>query len=391
MSETAADTSNRLEGLFSYTQKGYWGAPWYPYWTLIVLTVVGGFFGLDHFWLRSPTTGILKLIINVFGLGIWYLYDILQIFSEKDSVMKYGLTAPVVGPLGIGAGMFTDNQPGVPVGKSPFRWLAYTALAFLPFGFELLVAGDWNGAFAKFMSSILFFLWPIAFIWTAYTVFQALFNPTSVWEKGTTRLFPFSYFMDPYGPSMLGPRDVKGGMGGGFFSSVLSIVQTFLPFVAPGVVPAVAAVGAATTATARTVEAAADTATGVIEALKEPVTQTVSIGTGLVKQLPAAAAAIPAITSQVGETLRAQTTPEAIAAAAIAASTAGKPMIGGGLLTKEGTYMEGGVGLGVLGILFAAGAWTGFSRLNKSSGLFSKQSDGTRRKWDDSPPKPHGL
>lgn len=385
MSETATDTANRLEGLFSYTRKGYWGAPWYPYWTLIVITVIGGFFGLDHFWLRSPTTGVLKLIVNVFGLGIWYLYDILQIFSEKDSVMNHGLTAPVVGPLGIGAGMFTDNQPGVAVGKSPFRWLAYTALAFLPFGFELLVAGDWNGAFAKFMSSILFFLWPIAFIWTAYTVFQALFSPTSVWEKGTTRLFPFSYFMDPYGPSMLGPRDVKGGTGGGFFSSILSLVQTFLPFVAPGVAPAVAAVGAATTATARTVEAAADATTGVIEALKEPVTQTVSVGTGLVKQLPAAAAAIPALASQVGQTLQAQTTPAAIAAA-VAASK--QPMTGGGL---EGNRVMEGVGLAGLGILFAAGAWAGFSRLNKSGGLFSKQSDGTRRTWDDSPPKSPGL
>ena len=331
--------------------------------------------------------------MNVFGLGIWYLYDILQVFGEKDSVMKHGLTAPVVGPLGIGAGMFTDNQPGVPTGKSPFRWLAYTALAFLPFGFELLVAGDWNGAFAKFMSSILFFLWPIAFIWTGYTVFQALFQPKSVWENGTTRLFPFSYFMDPYGPSSLGPRDVKGGSGGGFFSSMLTIAQTFLPFVAPGVVPAVAAVGAATTATARTVEAAADTATGVIEAFKEPVTQTVSIGTGLIKQIPTVASAIPTIASQVEESIQAQTTPQAIEAAIAASAASKQPM---GVLMKGGGIMEdNGLSnsalLTFLGALFGAGAWFGFSRLNKSTELFSNKPNASRRKWDDTPPQPHGL
>ena len=106
---------------FDYTRKQFWGGPWYPYWSLAVVSVMCGFVGLDHFWLRSPTTGILKFIVNLFGFGIWWIYDLIQIFGEKDNVMEHGLTAPFAGPLGIGAGMFRDNQPDAPLSKSPFR------------------------------------------------------------------------------------------------------------------------------------------------------------------------------------------------------------------------------------------------------------------------------
>ena len=39
------------------------------------LSVLGGFFGLDHLYLRSPLTFIAKLITNIFTFGTWWLYD----------------------------------------------------------------------------------------------------------------------------------------------------------------------------------------------------------------------------------------------------------------------------------------------------------------------------
>ena len=64
MSETA-EKKPRFAGVFDYTQKAYWGGPWYPYWSLLLVSVFGGFIGLDHLYLRSPTTGICKFIVNI--------------------------------------------------------------------------------------------------------------------------------------------------------------------------------------------------------------------------------------------------------------------------------------------------------------------------------------
>ena len=77
--------------MFDYTQSKFWGGPWYSYTTLRIISTLGGFFGLDHLWLRSPLSGFLKFIINILTLGLWYFYDLLQIFGEKESVMKNGL------------------------------------------------------------------------------------------------------------------------------------------------------------------------------------------------------------------------------------------------------------------------------------------------------------
>ena len=162
--------------MFDYTQKSFWGGSWYPYWSLIIISIIGGLFGLDHFWLRSPLTGTLKFFVNIFSLGLWYFYDLVQILGEKESVMKNGLSAPIIGPLGIGAGMFRDNNPNEPLAKAPYKFLAYLILAFLPFGFEFFLAGDSNGAMAKFICTIIFFLWPIAIIWSVVNVGRIVRN-----------------------------------------------------------------------------------------------------------------------------------------------------------------------------------------------------------------------
>ena len=240
--------------LFDYTQKSYWGGAWYPYWTLIVATILFGFFGLDHFWLRSPVSGIVKAIFNIFTLGLWYFYDIIQVVTEQERVQSYGLSAPVFGPLGIGAGMFTDRMTeGETLGKSPFRYLLYVIMLFIPFtfGLEYVVAGDMGGAGFKFLTSIFWFiLAPVGVIYTLMNVIHAVAIPKSLFEHGTYHLFPASMFIGPRGvgaAGVLGPKDVpepteacSAGLG--------AVIAPFMELLKQAVnnvtAPATAAVGA---------------------------------------------------------------------------------------------------------------------------------------------------
>ncbi len=241
--------------LFDYTQKNYWGGPWYPYWTLLLATVVFGFFGLDHFWLRSPLSGLIKAVVNVFTFGLWYFYDVIQIATEQERVQKYGLSAPVFGPLGIGAGMFRSGagSEGETLSKSPFRYLLYVAMLLIPFtfGLEYVVAGDIGGAGFKFLTSVFFFiLAPVGIIYTLMNFIHAVVIPKSLFEHGTYHLFPASLFIGPRGTAaagVLGPKDVPEpteacsvGLGAVFgpFTELLKLaVQNITA-------PATAAVGA---------------------------------------------------------------------------------------------------------------------------------------------------
>jgi len=343
MSEGQAEsqTKSRLEGLFGYTQHSFWGGAWYPYWSLILVTIFGGFFGLDHLYLRSPSTAVLKFVLNIVGLGLWYFYDLIQILAEKDTVMKYGLSVPGIGPLGIGAGMFKDNHPGEPPSKSPFRYLAYMCLVWLPFGFEYLVAGDSNGALAKFISM---FLLPIGIIWTILNVFNAYFNTKSLFTKGSYRMFPFNWFMDPYGLSKLGPIDqpqprppdrCDPGGAKGVFRTILDRFVTALTWaigsamniILPGVRPAVGAAAtlaqttaevgtAAVGAAGKVLTSSASLASQVIDAAAHPAAVTTAVASELAGKIPGATAAAAALPSAVSSQVAPLVTPEGIQAAA---------------------------------------------------------------------------
>jgi hypothetical protein len=73
-------------------------------WKLYLLA----FLCLDHFYIRSPWTGFFKLLTGG-GLGIWWLWDIFQLFFEADRVKTYGMTMPGDFITGIGQGMITDK------------------------------------------------------------------------------------------------------------------------------------------------------------------------------------------------------------------------------------------------------------------------------------------
>jgi hypothetical protein len=381
---------------FDYTQGAYWGGPWYPYWSLLLISVLGGYIGLDHLYLRSPTTALAKLLVNLFAFGLWYVYDLLQLFREKENVMKYGLTAPALGPLGIGAGMFTDNQPAnVKISKSPLRYFGYMMLVGLPFGFDFVLAGDLNGALSRFISILLFFLWPISFIWTIMNIITAIFMPKNLFDNGPYRLFPFSWLLEPYGPSVLGPVDLPnppdgpdgcapGGSKGMFRSmfdtlvSVITIpVQAVLNIILPGFIPAARAVETA-------VEAGATAAAAGLGAVTEVAKAT---GEGAQILSDAAAASAPTITATSSLVQQAK---GALTAAGATASTIAKSQRGGGGLDAADPLNLALFSFFI--VLLGSGIYIAVKRLNNTFPIFKKKEDEqqqpNRQQRDDTPPKP---
>lgn len=175
--------------IFFYTQNKYWGGATLNFTIYRILAVVGGLVGLDHFYLRSPTTGFAKLLLNVVTFGFWFFYDILQAFTERDSIEKYGISLPWYGPAGIGGGAFvTADNPKVENASSFWLMLYTVGLFVLPFGLDYLVAGDIPGAAFKAISTLMVF----GLIYTVINVFKLLAHPERVMCEGTTRYFPWT-------------------------------------------------------------------------------------------------------------------------------------------------------------------------------------------------------
>jgi hypothetical protein len=191
-------------GSFEHTTGKTWGGRQISPGILQATSLLGGFFGLDHLLLRSPQTALLKFIFNVVTLGLWYWYDVIQVFQDMDFVKEYGFTLPIKGPVGLGAGIVGDSSgPGAaPKGTpSPFMFLAYVALLFVPFGVSNFFAGDFKGGAAKFFLTFYFFTTVLGLLWSLFSIFYATFNTKSLLTRGVDRFFPVTLFMDPYGPS----------------------------------------------------------------------------------------------------------------------------------------------------------------------------------------------
>jgi TM2 domain-containing membrane protein YozV len=109
---------------------------------------VFSFFALDHFYLRSPQTGLLKLL-TAGGFGLWWLWDIVQLYGETERVLQYGLSTPFDYVTGIGQGMIyktpannakwqyhQENSMGI--------WIMCLLIGFT--GADMFAMGDnWRG------------------------------------------------------------------------------------------------------------------------------------------------------------------------------------------------------------------------------------------------------
>lgn len=151
-------------------KEGGSGATYLSYNTFLGLSVLGGFFALDHLYLRSPLTFLAKILINILFLGVWWLYDATQALFNRDVVKVFGLNAPGIGftgiGQGIGAGVLASEVPDKK--HMAFFFYAIAVLAGGAFGVDFFLTGHNRMGFLQlFLFITVIFAW-VPFVWWAY-------------------------------------------------------------------------------------------------------------------------------------------------------------------------------------------------------------------------------
>jgi TM2 domain-containing membrane protein YozV len=177
-----------------------WGHPDRNYYVFVALTFFLGFFGLDHVYLRSYDTATKKLLMNVLGFGMWYVWDLIQVSREGQLIRKEGLNSPLDWIRGIGRGTFVPlpsdgAQEGGKQYAAPKSYVMYTVLAIL-LGFvgadKFYIGKTWQGV-AKVFSVFNIFLFMFGLLWVAWDGFNAFFRTPSVLKDGISVPFPYNF------------------------------------------------------------------------------------------------------------------------------------------------------------------------------------------------------
>ena len=159
-------------------KEGGEGAAYLSYDAFMGLSILGGFLGLDHLYLRSPLTFLAKIIVNVLFFGVWWLYDASQAFFHADTLKVFGLGVPGLGPRGIAAGVLSKEVPD----KKHWRFFIYSfALMFGGiFGLDSFILGEnWTGVF-RLISLLSVIFAPIAAVIYGYNLYQYFFNTQDI-------------------------------------------------------------------------------------------------------------------------------------------------------------------------------------------------------------------
>jgi hypothetical protein len=171
--ESSSDANDKNEG----EGEGGPGAAYLSYNVLMGLSVLGGFFALDHLYLRSPATFLAKIIVNVLCFGIWWIYDFTQIIFNSHAVKMFGLGVPGLGPKGIGAGVFAN--PVADKKHMQFFIYAISLLAGGAFGLDSFIMGDNRTGVIRAICLISVIFAPIALGWWAYKLFNFFMDTKS--------------------------------------------------------------------------------------------------------------------------------------------------------------------------------------------------------------------
>lgn len=149
-----------------------------------------GLFGVDHFYLRSPITGIIKLL-TFGGLFVWFIWDIVQVYSEKDRVLNYGLSLPFDMGIGIGQGMITDKPTAYTTQSSFSTWILTAFSSFL--GTDSFATGLPAQGFRKIVdfAFLLLSLSSMSYDWTNGNYFRAIFAAIFVMFFGRAVVLPW--------------------------------------------------------------------------------------------------------------------------------------------------------------------------------------------------------
>jgi hypothetical protein len=227
--------------LFDRKEEGNTDSVYLSYNVFLGLTILGGYFALDHLYLRSPITFLVKCIINILCFGVWYWYDVLQAVWNSDVVKLYGLSVPALGPKGIGAGVLAKDKPS----KLHLNFLLYSVCLIGGgiFGLDSFVVGDNRSGLIRVLCLISVIGAPIAMGWWVYNLFW-FFTDTEYTINSNSAFF--------------------GRPAGSFTSRLLSFIPTFL-------VPIIESVLGPITASINTVNSSIKLATTAAEQIPEAI------------------------------------------------------------------------------------------------------------------------
>lgn len=204
--ESTAQGEEHKKYTHHFSDIDVWKHPDRSYYLFITLSVLFGFLGFDHFYLRSFGTGLQKLFVNLFTFGLWYFWDLVQICFDGQKVRTEGLDSPFEWVRGIGRGVFVDPKekirmmadPTLPVVRTKKDIVIYALLTvmFGIFGFDKLYMGQPWQAVTKFLSvfNILFFLFGL--LWVLWDIVHIFLYPETVLQSGITPPLPFSLAFD---------------------------------------------------------------------------------------------------------------------------------------------------------------------------------------------------
>jgi TM2 domain-containing membrane protein YozV len=187
------------------------------FYVFAILSILFGFIGFDHFYLRSFGTGTQKALFNFATLGLWYWWDLAQILTDGKTVRKEGLTSPFDWIRGIGRGVFSplpdisrsQQQGGADAQPSTFpaqkSYLIYAILAiFLGWlGADKFYLGYFGQGLAKLLSCFNIFLFLFGWLWVVWDSVFAFFFTADVMKNGVKPPLPYSFFFsEPIPPTL---------------------------------------------------------------------------------------------------------------------------------------------------------------------------------------------
>jgi hypothetical protein len=392
MSQENSQTKNN----FPYTHGSYWEGSSLPFIFYVCLAVfpLTGFFGIDQLLFFSPVTAAQKAILNILTLGLWYFYDMMQVFGDRKNIEEYGLSRPLFGPSGLAyqffnrvTNFFAPSSKDLPQGEAFMSlgfFISYFMTIFVPFGLSSFLAGDMNGGIVKFVLTILFFTIPLLFLWNLFEISSLLWNPRDTFEKGVPRIPPFTAAMDSraLATNFTKPSVLKemGKPTGTVFTRFFSMFFSFFGIPNPLEVINTAAC-AVVPPINTTVKAATTAASGVADlAAAAPAVAAKVAGKMAAFSDPAKLAAL-AQAPPVGITVN----PNAKAAMGIPIGVPGPvgSMVGGGSSKALDTWFIIAISFVALGGF----ALAGIRNLRNMSLQKERNDDPPEEKRDDSPPK----
>ena len=369
----------------------YWKTSALSFGVLYFLAVfpLTGFLGLDHLYARSPKTAFLKFLVNCMTFGWWYIYEVILSVYRSDQVKIFGLSAPLWGPLGVGAGQFMGDSKG---SETASRFFIYALLvAFVPFGIDYFYMGRWGmGALKLFCTVIPIFIL-VALVIGAWNIMKVMFLTGGLLDEN------YEFFGSEL--SMKGKiaksLEVQYNIGGGFLGwiqkTLIALMQSDLVMAIPVVGPLIQLANTSL----NTATIAVDAAGSAIEAGKPVVLASIrSAGVVVDKTrktatniLDAAGESAKGVAAIAGQADRIQSAINpASAVAAIESATAVQT---GGGDSSPGQNLATQLVLGVLALVVVSGGlatlWRVFqNRTTQTDGFRSAESDS--KKTYDRPP-----